>query len=134
MRVPAPCKMSPSGSGTRIPPVLGTLICSPSTNRRQAADRGPGADRRCRSRSVITLQDKPYLEIVPTPGLMGAAPLHLVTEPGRNTAVAIVDAGRGLPIGLSLRRHGNAFLGEPAAISDAPLFTVTLDAPTWEVV
>ncbi|WP_211231849.1 hypothetical protein [Amycolatopsis balhimycina] len=85
-------------------------------------------------RKVITLQDKAYLEVVATPGVAGAAPLHIVGRPGMNTVVVIVDSGRGAPIDLTLRRHGNQFLGEAAGTQDAMLFAVTMDAATWEVV
>jgi len=85
-------------------------------------------------RKVITLQDQPYLEIVATPGVTGAPALAIVDEPGMNTVVVVVDAGRGKPIDLTLRRHANVFLGEPSGTTDAPLFAVTLDAATWEVV
>ena len=51
-----------------------------------------------------------------------------------NTVVVVVDSGRGAPIDLTLRRHGNLFLGESGVAEDASLFAVTMDAATWEVV
>jgi hypothetical protein len=59
--------------------------------------------------------------------------LKVVAAPGVNTIVVVVDAGRGKPIDLTLRRHANAFLGEGTAVTDTPLLAMTLDAPTWEV-
>ncbi|OCB55639.1 hypothetical protein A5722_16965 [Mycobacterium vulneris] len=86
-------------------------------------------------RSVIQLVDKPFLEVVPTTGIAGAPTLHIVSQPGMNTVVVVIDNGRGQPIDLSLRRYPNPFLGEPTtAPDDMPLFAVTLDAATWEVI
>jgi hypothetical protein len=86
-------------------------------------------------RSVIQLVDKPFLQVVPTTGVAGAPTLHIVSQPGMNTVIVIVDNGRGQPIDLSLRRYANPFLGEPTtAADDMPLFAVTLDAATWEVI
>ena len=51
-----------------------------------------------------------------------------------NIVVVLVDSGRGAPIDLTLRRHGNKFLGENPVAEDAVLFAVTMDAATWEVV
>ena len=92
----------------------------------------PGAPRL--QRKVITLQDKPYLEVVQTPGVAGAPPMTIVSQPGLNTVVVLVDAGRGAPIDLTLRQHGNAFLGEAPGHTDIELLSVTLDAATWQVV
>jgi hypothetical protein len=83
---------------------------------------------------VIELQDTSYLDVVATPGVANAAPLHIVSQPGMNTVVVVVDNGRGAPIDLTLRRHGNKFLGEPAIDESVRLFAVTYDAATWEVV
>ena len=45
-------------------------------------------------REVISLVDKPYLEVIPTAGVGGAAPLHIISQPGLNLVIAAVDAGR----------------------------------------
>ncbi len=120
--------------GTLQPRILVIRTPEPLVRTRQEPDQyePPGVPRL--QRKVITLQDKPYLEIVPTPGIAGAASLSIVEQPGMNTVVVVVDAGRGKPIDLTLRRHGNVFLGEPAGMTDTPLFAVTFDAATWEVV
>ncbi|ANP51088.1 hypothetical protein J2Z21_009671 [Streptomyces griseochromogenes] len=101
--------------------------------RREPVDYAPPGVPRLQ-RKVITLQDRPHLEVVPTEGIAGAPGLHIVSQPGLNTLVVIVDAGRGAPIGLTLREHGNAFLGEAAGYTDTSLLALTLDAATWEVV
>ncbi|KAA1176986.1 hypothetical protein FP026_25830 [Rhizobium tropici] len=84
-------------------------------------------------REVISLVDKPYLEVVPTAGIGGAAPLHIISEPGLNLVIVAIDAGRNKPIALSLRVHENQFLGEGSDISDIELLKMTLDAAIWEV-
>jgi hypothetical protein len=78
-------------------------------------------------RKVIRLVDKPYLEVV------GGAGTHIVSQPGRNTVVVVVDQGRDKPIGLSLREHDNPFLGEGSAVADTELLALHMDAATWEV-
>lgn len=85
-------------------------------------------------RKVITLQDKPYLEVVQTPGVSGAPATSIVSQAGLNTVVLVVDGGRSAPIDLTLREHGNVFLGEVAGYTDIELLSVTLDAATWQVV
>jgi len=85
-------------------------------------------------RKVITLQDKPYLEVVQTPGVSGAPATSIVSQAGLNTVVLVVDGGRRAPIDLTLREHGNVFLGEVAGYTDIELLSVTLDAATWQVV
>jgi len=115
------------------PRILVIRTPEPLVRTRQEPDQyePPGVPRL--QRKVITLQDKPYLEVVPTPGVAGAPPLHIVSQPGMNTVVVVVDSGRGEPIDLTLRRHASAFLGEAAGTSDTALFAVTFDAATWEV-
>jgi hypothetical protein len=123
-----------AGGGALQPRVL--VIRTPEplvrTRREPAEYEPPGVPRL--QRKVITLQDKPYLEVVPTPGVAGAPPVHIVSQPGMNTVIVVVDSGRNAPIDLTLRRHGNVFLGEAAGTGDTPLFAVTLDAATWEVI
>ena len=120
--------------GILQPRVLVIRTPEPLVRTRQEPDQyePPGVPRL--QREVITLQDKPNLEIVPTPGIAGAAVLSIVDQPGMNTVVVVVDAGRGKPIDLTLRRHANVFLGETPGTADTPLFAVTLDAAMWEVV
>jgi large repetitive protein len=84
-------------------------------------------------REVISLVDKPYLEVVAMAGVAGAAPLHIVSQPGLNLVIAAVDAGRNKPIAFSLRVHENQFLGEGSGTSDIDLLKMTLDAAIWEV-
>jgi hypothetical protein len=121
--------------GTVLQPrILVIRTPEPLVRTRQEPDtyEPPGAPRL--QRKVITLQDKPYLEVVQTPGVAGAPTLTVVAQPGMNTIVVVVDGGRGKPVDLALRRHGNVFLGEAATTTDATLFAATLDAATWEVV
>lgn len=84
-------------------------------------------------RKIIRLVDKPYLEVVQTPGVPGAPVMHIVSQPALNTVIVVVDAGRDTPIDLSLRRHDNAFLGEGSGVADVSLLEMRLDAATWEV-
>jgi hypothetical protein len=120
--------------GALQPRVLVIRSPEPLVRTRQEPDQyePPGFPRL--QRKVITLQDKPYLEVIPTPGVANAAPLHIVSQPGMNTIVVVVDSGRNRPIDLALRRHASTFLGEAAGTSDQSLLAVTLDAATWEVV
>jgi large repetitive protein len=120
--------------GTLQPRILVIRTPEPLVRTRKEPDQyePPGVPRL--QRKVITLQDTPYLEVIATEGVAGAAPLHIASQPGMNTVVVVVDSGRGAPIDLTLRRHGNKFLGENAVTEDTPLFAVTMDAATWEVV
>jgi hypothetical protein len=102
------------------------------TRRQPQLTAPPGAPRL--QREVITLQDQPYLEVVATPGVVGAPTLHVVSEPGLSVVLVVVDSGRGTPIELTLREHDNPFLGEGTAVIDMSLLSLTFDAPTWEVV
>lgn len=119
--------------GTLQPRILVIRTPEPLVRNRQepAEYEPPGVPRL--QRKVITLQDTPYLEVIQTPGVAGSPPLHIVAQADMNTVVVVVDAGRGTPIDLTLRRHANAFLGEAPGTADTPLFAVTLDAATWEV-
>ena len=119
--------------GTLQPRILVIRTPEPLIRTRQEPDQYDPPDPARLQRKVITLQDKPYLDVVATPGVAGAPTLHIVGQPGMNTVIVVVDTGRGAPIDLSLRRHGNAFLGEATGTTDNPLFAVTLDAATWEV-
>ena len=84
-------------------------------------------------REVITLVDKPYLEVVQTPGIAAAPAMKVISQPGLNLVVVIIDGGRNKPLALSVRRHDNALLGEGSGSSDIGLFNMTLDAALWEV-
>jgi hypothetical protein len=84
-------------------------------------------------REVITLVDKPYLEVIQTTGVAGAPPMQIVTQPGMNTVILLIENGRNAPIDLSLRQHDNPFLGEGSGVTDIELLRFTLDAATWEV-
>lgn len=83
-------------------------------------------------REVIHLVEKPYLEVVATPGVPGAPALHVVSQPNLNLVVVVVDAGRNAPIALSVRRQKSPFLGEGSGTSDIGLFQMTLAAAVWE--
>lgn len=84
-------------------------------------------------REVMTLVDKPYLEVVQTPGVAGAPTMQVISQPGLNLVVVVIDAGRNKPIALSVRRHDNPLLGEGSGSSDINLLKVTLDAAMWEL-
>jgi hypothetical protein len=119
--------------GTLQPRILVIRTPEPLARTRQepAEYEPPGVPRL--QRKVITLQDHPYLEVVQTPSVAGSPTMHIVSQPGMNTVVVVIDGGRGTPIDLTLRRHGNVFLGEAAGSTDTPLFAATFDAATWEV-
>jgi large repetitive protein len=124
----------PSGAALQ-PRVLVIRTPEPLCRDRKQPDsyQPPGVPRL--QRSVITLVDKPFLDVVPTAGVAGAPNLHIVTQAAMNTVVVVIDDGRGRPIDLSLRRYPNPFLGEAdGPPTDTALFAVTLDAATWEVI
>ena len=85
-------------------------------------------------REVIVMEDQPYLEVVASTDVTGAAGLTIISQPGFNVVIMLVTEGRGRPISISLRRHDSAFLGEVEGTSDVGLITMTLDAAIWEVV
>jgi hypothetical protein len=85
-------------------------------------------------REVIVMEDRPYLEVVASTDVPGAAGLTVIGQPGLNVVIMLVAEGRGKPISVSLRRHDSAFLGEVEGTSDIDLFTMTLDAAIWEAV
>jgi hypothetical protein len=103
--------------------------------RREPEEYEPPGQPRLR-REVIHLVDKPYLEVVPPGEGFGAPPMQIISRPGLNTVVVVIDGGRGMPIGLMLREYLNPFLGEENDDPEAPdteLLKLTLDAATWEV-
>lgn len=85
-------------------------------------------------REVMTLVDKPHLQVIPTPGVAGAPTMQVISQPGLNLVVVVIDAGRGKPIALSVRRHDNPLLGEGSGSSDIQLLNMTLNAAMWEVI
>lgn len=120
------------GTGGLQPRVLVVRTPEPlvRTRRRPQQYEPPGQPRL--QRKVIQLVDKPYLEVVDA-ALAGAPALHIVSQPGRNTVVVVVDQGRDKPIGLTLREHHNPFLGEGIGTAATELLRLRMDAATWEV-
>jgi hypothetical protein len=84
-------------------------------------------------REVIRMTAKPYLDLVGTPGVAGAATATVVGRPGMSTVLILLDDARGKPVALSLRSHAAAILGEGSGTTDYELLSLVFDAPTWEV-
>jgi hypothetical protein len=124
------------GSGGLQPRILVLRTPEPLVRtRREPEEHEPPGQPRLQ-RKVIHLVDKPYLEVVPPGEQFGAPPMQVISRPGLNTVVVVIEGGRGLPIGLMLREHLNPFLGEETddpEVPDTELLKLTLDAATWEV-
>ena len=101
------------------------------TRKEPAAYEPPGQPRL--QREVISLVDRPFLEVVQTPGVAGAPTMQIVSEPGLDAVIVLIEAGRDAPISLSVRRHANQLLGEGSGSTIVGLVAMTLDAATWEV-
>lgn len=99
--------------------------------RRTPVDVEPAGQPRL-GRKISRLELRPFLEIVATPGVAGAAAIQAVGAPHIGIALVFPDSARGKVVDLSIRRHDDPFLDSSAGAIDVELLHLRLTSAPWE--